>query len=308
MSTGGDVVAIRDDPPAAVVGERLRELVGELRRYEPLAREDAPDAVHQMRVQVRRLRSALATYRPLLDRDLTDPVRAELKWLGVSLGQARDLEVVREQVVEGLSDLGPRDGIDRVVEFVDRQLGAAHARAHRRFVETMSSTRYVDLLDRLEQLAAAPPWRADAPLADPGVLRRRVRHDWRRLDHRVTALGELSAAQQDAGLHEVRKAAKRARYAAEPLVRSDGAPAKRFVKAMKMLQSSLGRHQDEILVGGYLGDLADRATTAGMSAVALTALQDSVAREAARERARFPREWERASRKRLRRWTKIQQA
>jgi CHAD domain-containing protein len=43
---------------------------------------DEPDAVHQMRVATRRLRSALATYRPLLDRERTDPVRQELKWLG----------------------------------------------------------------------------------------------------------------------------------------------------------------------------------------------------------------------------------
>jgi hypothetical protein len=60
----------------------LREQVDELVMHDRGARVDEPDAVHQMRVATRRLRSALATYRPLLDRERTDPVRQELKWLG----------------------------------------------------------------------------------------------------------------------------------------------------------------------------------------------------------------------------------
>ncbi|HEU0088084.1 MAG TPA: CYTH domain-containing protein, partial [Pseudonocardiaceae bacterium] len=59
---------------AQVVVAHLREQVDELISHDPGARADKPDAVHKMRVATRRLRSALATYRPLLDRARTDPI------------------------------------------------------------------------------------------------------------------------------------------------------------------------------------------------------------------------------------------
>ena len=56
--------------------------------------------MHKMRVGTRRLRSALATFRPLLDRAVTDPIRDELKWIAGELGGARDAEVLRERLLE----------------------------------------------------------------------------------------------------------------------------------------------------------------------------------------------------------------
>jgi inorganic triphosphatase YgiF len=58
---------------AAVVHAHLAEQVAELQSRHPHALRDKPDAVHKMRVATRRLRSALATFRPLLDRQQTDP-------------------------------------------------------------------------------------------------------------------------------------------------------------------------------------------------------------------------------------------
>ena len=68
---------------------------------DPAVRVDLEDAVHKMRVATRRLRSALATYRRLLDTDVTEPIRAELKWLGGVLGSVRDAEVIRDHLDRG---------------------------------------------------------------------------------------------------------------------------------------------------------------------------------------------------------------
>ena len=76
----------RDGPASQVVQARLRRQIKVIRRYDPLVRRDAPDAVHKMRVAVRRLRNALATYRPLFVREQSEPVREELKWLAAELG------------------------------------------------------------------------------------------------------------------------------------------------------------------------------------------------------------------------------
>src|SRR5690348_9101964 len=71
---------------AAHVTDQLQRLIG----LDEAVRSDEPDAVHQMRVATRRLRSALATFRPFLARATTDPFRDELRWLGGELGPVRD--------------------------------------------------------------------------------------------------------------------------------------------------------------------------------------------------------------------------
>ena len=64
----------------------------------PQVRLGIEDSVHRMRVASRRLRSALATFRPLFDREVGDRLREELKWLGGVLGPARDAEVMHERL------------------------------------------------------------------------------------------------------------------------------------------------------------------------------------------------------------------
>jgi CHAD domain-containing protein len=297
------VDATRDGTAAALVDERIRGLVGRLHGYDPLVRADAPDAVHAMRVAIRRLRSALATYRPLLDRQVTDPLRIDLRWVSAVLGDARDAEVLRERLLADLDDLPPEDVRGPIRDFLDEELAAAYRRAHERAVESMSTDRYLGLLDRLDELVEDLSRRGGDSDDGPAVLRRRVRHDWKRLAHKVDALDGLSDEEYVEGLHEVRKAAKRARYAAEPLVPVDGKDAKRFAKAMKGLQSSLGRHQDSVVVEEQLRLLADRAAAAGVNAFTLGRLQPPVEAEAVEQQARFPSDWRRASRKKLRAWT-----
>src|SRR5690242_842175 len=77
---------IRKGTVGAVVAGHLTEQLRRLLELDGAVRADEPDAVHQMRVATRRLRSALATFRPALARAVTDPYRDELKWLGGLLG------------------------------------------------------------------------------------------------------------------------------------------------------------------------------------------------------------------------------
>ena len=73
-----------------VVLAHLREQVDELVARDPGARRNATGSVHAMRVAARRLRSGLATFGPLFDRSRTDPLRDELRWLGLVLGRPRE--------------------------------------------------------------------------------------------------------------------------------------------------------------------------------------------------------------------------
>ena len=71
-------------------------------------RRDLPDAVHQMRVAARRLRSGLKTFGPLVDREWADALREELAWAAGELGNARDTEVLLGRLDKHADDLGER--------------------------------------------------------------------------------------------------------------------------------------------------------------------------------------------------------
>jgi CHAD domain-containing protein len=288
---------------AEVVGDRLRQQVAEMAYRDPLVRYDAPDAVHKMRVATRRLRSALASYRRLLDRTTTEPLRDELKWIAGVLGDARDAEVMQDRLAGLIAEEPSELVMGPVEQRVAREFGASYRLAHRRAVEAMESPRYYALVDRLDALVADPPWRPRARKAADDVLPARVAKDFNRLRRRVTAVAEAPDRRtRDARLHEVRKAAKRARYAAEPLVPVVGRDAERFAKATKRLQSVLGDYQDAVVTQPALRRLAVQAHLDGENAFTYGLLHGRQRALAASLRAGFHDAWARAKAKKRRKW------
>ena len=71
---------------------------------------------------------------------------------------------------------------------------------------------------------------------------------------------------RNAALHEARKAAKHARYAAEAAAPAFGKQARRFAKRVKKVQSVLGDHHDGVVAGGTVRDLGVQAHLAGENA------------------------------------------
>ncbi|MBA3311210.1 MAG: CYTH and CHAD domain-containing protein, partial [Nocardioidaceae bacterium] len=246
-------------PAAAVVHARLCEQVAELKLRDPEVRRDVPDGVHKMRVALRRLRSALATFRPLVDQEVTEPLREELKWIGGVLGDARDAEVMHGRlttVIARESAEPAEPALAAVTRRVDDELHATHRSALTRALEAMETDRYFRLLDDLDHLVADPPWTPLARQPANHVLPGHVHHDWKRLRRHVAAAKQATGrAQRDERLHEVRKAAKRTRYAAETLTSLYGRDARRLVKATKRVQSLLGTHQDSVLTQALLRQL-----------------------------------------------------
>jgi CHAD domain-containing protein len=254
-----------------------------------------------MRVTTRRLRSALSTFRPLLDREVSEPLREDLRWLAGVLGEARDAEVLRSRLTAQLQALGPGEQRAGLAEFVERDLGDRYRAAHRRCLDAMGTAPYLDLLERLQELALSPPWSRAATPDDQSVLRKRVRRDWKRLRRSVHG---LDGDEDDAPtrLHEVRKAAKRVRYGAETLLPPVGNKAERLTKAVKKVQGVLGDHQDGAVSRAELFDLSVRATADGQNAFALGVLSAREDDHARSGTAAFLAVWPKASRAKLRRW------
>ncbi|MFC9494604.1 MULTISPECIES: CYTH and CHAD domain-containing protein [unclassified Streptomyces] len=230
---------------------------------DPAVRRDLPDSVHQMRVATRRLRSALRSYRRILDRDVTDPIGDELKWLAGELGVDRDQEVLTERLTAALDEL-PRELPTGPVRARLQAWSQARRRGSRRhLIDALDGKRYLALLAALDALVDAPPLRAEQP---ENALSKAVLRDYKRLAGRVEgALDTDPGPARDLALHNARKAAKRSRYAAEVATPALGHRAKDVGKHAKALQSLLGEHQDSVMAREALLDLAAQAHAAGES-------------------------------------------
>ncbi|MFF7500823.1 CHAD domain-containing protein [Streptomyces lavendulae] len=262
--------AAAEEPPEGTAGAHLlaylREQRDALIALDPAVRLDLPDSVHQMRVATRRLRSALATHRRIIDRATTDPLREELRHLAAELGADRDREVLLERLRTRLGEL-PRTLLHGPVRSRLRTWNAARRSAtRRRAVAVLDSPRHLALLDALDALLADPPLRAPASRPAGRVLPKAVLRDWDRLAHRVGAALDLEPGEErDLALHEARKAAKRARYAAEAAAPALGKPARRLARAAKNVQTLLGEHRDGVVTREALHRLALQAAGAGES-------------------------------------------
>ena len=251
----------RHSSAAEVVLSYLGDQVAAIARYDPMVRRDEPDAVHQMRVATRRARSALQAFGSIIDREATRPLGEELKWLAATLGQARDTEVMLDRLKGSLTGIPPALVVGPVEARITAHFTAELAQAGRAAVAALDGRRYRRLRDDLDGLLARPPLTGLAERKASEVLAPPVRRAGRRLLRALASVPE--AEDRDAALHEARKAAKRARYAAEAAVPALGSAAGRQAAAAKDMQEVLGDHHDSVVARAVLLDLAGKAREAG---------------------------------------------
>jgi CHAD domain-containing protein len=258
----------RADPGASagdVVLAYLHEQANALRATDPQVRRDASDGVHQMRVACRRMRSTLQSFRALLDRSRTDDLVVELRWLAGELGGARDLEVQEQRIGAAVAALPPEIALGPVAARTTRFFASRRGHAGATAAAALDGDRYVALLDAVDALLADPPLteRAGEPAVTvlPELLGKSLRRARRALR---AAHAHAPGHERDEQLHEMRKAAKRLRYAGEASASALGTDAKKLVKRVKAVQELLGEHQDSVVARGLLRELG--AGTSGSRA------------------------------------------
>ncbi|MBF4625231.1 CYTH and CHAD domain-containing protein [Clavibacter sp. VKM Ac-2872] len=264
------------DVARAVLARGVRDLVA----ADPHVRADEHDAVHRMRVAVRRLRSALRTHQDVIDPAATAPVRAELTALGTVLGGARDLEVLRDRVVWSVVEHDTETVPDHVGDALHDVLDERYRRARERVIRALSSARYHALLDDLDRLVADPPLTHDASAPAGPALHAALRRDAERVGRRAAVAQEaVGEAARTEALHEVRKAAKRLRYAAEEVsgrtVQVLGRKTMRLATAAEEVHDELGEHRDGLAMQRVLRDEARRLAARGEDAFALGVLHEA---------------------------------
>lgn len=240
-----DPTAPSIDALQAIFASYLRDLL----MADVGVRRDLPDSVHQMRVACRRLRSALKTFRPLLDSEAVEYLRGELQWLASELGEVRDTEVQRARLC-GLSD--DEETTTFIANTLDSRLRAATSSA----LAALRTDRHDFLLEDLVLLVREPPVTAGA--FDPAGQRlpECVAVPWRRLAKSVRKASVNGPAHQ---WHEVRIRAKQARYSAEAVAPVLGSHFATLGKSLGKATDILGSRQDAHVSSLVLEELAAHA-------------------------------------------------
>ena len=212
------------------------------------------EALHQMRVALRRLRAAISAFAIIVADSDWQKIRSELRWITGALGPVRDLDVFVAEVLIPLRSQNPNEtGVLSIFRDFERR----RATAHREAATAIQSARFcATVLDAAKWIEVGPWTKTDddlmrllreqpVPVHAANALQKRRR----KLRRTGKTLKELSPRER----HAVRIAAKKFRYAAEFF--SDVFPEKAAAKRCKDALSALKDLQDAL---GGLNDITVR--------------------------------------------------
>jgi CHAD domain-containing protein len=169
---------------------------------------------------------------------------------------ARDAEVQREHFAAEVAEQPVELVMGRVAGRIDDHLRGVYKEGRAGALAALESPRYFRLLDALDELVAKPPVVGDERKAGKQIGEL-LDHDYRRMRKAVRRSQKAeSVAEQDHELHEVRKAAKRLRYAGESAVPVLGDAAADLAARAEEVQEILGEHQDSVVSRELLHHLA----------------------------------------------------
>lgn len=205
-----------------------------------------PEYLHQMRVAVRRLRSALNVFSKALPQACVAPLAAELKWLTGALGPARDWDVfVHETLPPIRSAFEHSPALAQFAQGCSRRRNTANRSARAK----VGSLRYRRLTLELGRWMAARAW-LDQPDQATGLVQARPVREFasETLDARYANVRKRGRRLQQRSadeLHRLRIAVKKLRYATDFFAGLyDDAPARSALKRLARLQDILGAMND----------------------------------------------------------------
>jgi triphosphatase len=212
--------------------------------------ERNPEALHQMRIGLRRLRTALSLFADVVRDDGLWRIKAELKWLSKELSPARDLDALLDEVMKPLRRQHPdHRGLASLHGSFSRQRLAEYKRA----AETVQSPRFRRLLLDTYAWIETGEWttRTDeaARLQRDRLVEDHAGEELKRRRKKISKRGRAIEALDPQRRHKLRIQVKKTRYATEFFagVFREKKSAKRGAKllsVLKRLQTSLGGLND----------------------------------------------------------------
>lgn len=221
----------------------VHECIRQFRLNEALiSSERDPQALHQARVAMRRLRAALTLFRPAIRQGSLGPIEAELRAFIMPFGEARNLDVFLDNHGD---ELGRRDR---------RKLMVARTNSYGQVIDMLEAQRSRDLFLDLVEWTASGDWRKDAAFAPIGEFAaERLDAIWGKVKHRGADIGDLD----DHQLHRLRISIKKLRYAVDflsPLYARKRV--RKFASSLEEMQECLGLLHDEMVTRQIVADFA----------------------------------------------------
>ena len=209
-----------------------------------------PEYLHQLRVGLRRMRSALRSFEGVGERKAIRALSTRLRGLMPELGMARDWDVFFAQIAEA------QDGAEPQLAGLVRRARARRSAARKRARAMAGSAHFqLTLLGALRWMHEAP-WRVG-----PDQAPRLVRYTARvlgRLEHKLSREGERIEWGNAVQRHRLRIRVKRLRYAYEPFVELFGKDrARRYLDRLEALQDVLGELNDVAVGRRLLSEIGD---------------------------------------------------
>ncbi|WP_422931695.1 CHAD domain-containing protein [Singulisphaera sp. PoT] len=209
------------------------------------------EGMHKMRATTRRLRSELRFYEEYVDPEWAFELEEDLKWLASKLGLVRQFDVLRDRFRASAGSLESSIGP------IFQTLGERRARAALELQCVIDGIRYEDLWHRLQTMIEHPTYEDSALAPCREIIPDLVADAWKKLKKKARKLKDSS---EDEDFHDVRKRAKRARYAAEAVAKALPSARKRdalrFAVAATHIQDILGEHQDAADAIHFIQDVA----------------------------------------------------
>jgi triphosphatase len=258
-----------------------------------------PEPVHQMRVALRRLRSAISLFRRVVDCPAVDVAVDGLRRTGRMLGPARDWEVFALGAGAQLGAIFTDDkAVQDLLAAARRKQNAGYAALR----DYLSGPEWRQLGIALAALAAERPWEAAQESDDDAAAQeRREQHNMKLIDFAGRALARRYRALTEQGadlsgldveaLHAIRLQCKRMRYACEffaPLY--PGRLTRRFLRRLSRLQERLGELNDGAVASALMDQLTSRGSARAQS---IGIVKGYVAAQSGGDRRRIERCWRR---------------
>jgi triphosphatase len=262
-----------DDGFAAILQSCLRHLLESLPAAEDGRR---PEGIHQLRVSLRRLRSALDLMRSVGSLSKLEWLRSEARWLAQNLSPARDWDIFQAETLPSIAEACPSIvGFDALSEATEQRRSAAYARV--RFV--LADRRWSSFVIGLGAWIESRGWRSDvAPeglrqLAEPIInfASHVLSNQYAKVLKRGRHFKSLRAEER----HRLRLAVKKLRYHADFLLPLFGQRkcVKRFSARLADLQEDLGGYNDMATTASLLAGLGAVTADSITAAAAITGWQ-----------------------------------
>lgn len=247
-----------------------------IKHEEEIFKDEDPEPLHQMRVGMRRLRTALMVFAPFillsvdLDRDMTK--------ISKSLGSVRDLDVLGLWLQDFIADSALDESESKQAEKALQRLQRRRQKKFKQMCSTLKGNRYRQFAEEFQEWLKYPSFKAGAgwpihlvlpdillPLIDrlllhPGWLAAIAPHqesagsidEWTLNSEIADAQVEIYLAEYGTVLHDLRKQVKRVRYQTEFFKDFYDSAYTEQTQEFRTIQDLLGQLQDSQVLSDFL--------------------------------------------------------